>query len=101
MNQLRPFPIVRVEPVPYMPVSPENFDDWHESFALLIESRSREWQDNFTLMADWIRRVEDPAMICDVVGLNLVRDRKHLRELLAEIDTSKRMKILFEMLDNE
>ncbi|MEI6712992.1 MAG: LON peptidase substrate-binding domain-containing protein [Verrucomicrobiota bacterium] len=98
MNQIRPFPIVRVEPIPYSPVSPEDFDEWHEPLSLLVESRSREWRDLYSEMADWVRRVEDPAMICDVVGLNLVRSRSRLRELLAEESTKRRMEILFETL---
>lgn len=101
LNQLKPFPIVRVEPIPYSPVTPEEFDEWHEQLSLLIESRSKEWNDSFTQMADWVRRVEDPSMISDVVGYALVRDRKILRELLAEENTKKRMSLLLGTLEEE
>jgi hypothetical protein len=101
LNQLKPFPIVRVEPIPYSPVTPEEFDEWHEQLSLLIESRSTEWNDSFTQMADWVRRVEDPSMISDVVGYALVRDRKVLRELLAEENTKKRMGLLLNTLEEE
>jgi Lon protease-like protein len=101
LNQLKPFPIVRVESIPYSPVTPEEFDDWHEQLSLLIESRSKEWNDSFTQMADWVRRVEDPSMISDVVGYALVRDRKILRELLAEESTKKRMSLLLGTLEEE
>ena len=95
------FPIVRVDPIPYSPVTPEEFDEWHEQLSLLIESRSTEWNDSFTQMADWVRRVEDPSMISDVVGYALVRDRKVLRELLAEENTKKRMSLLLDTLEEE
>ena len=101
LNQLKPFPVVRVEPIPYSPVTPEEFDEWHEQLSLLIESRSTEWNDSFTQMADWVRRVEDPSMISDVVGYALVRDRKVLRELLAEENTKKRMSLLLDTLEEE
>jgi ATP-dependent Lon protease len=101
LNQLKPFPIVRVEQIPYSPVTPEEFDEWHEQLSLLIESRSNEWNDSFTQMADWVRRVEDPSMISDVVGYALVRDRKILRELLAEENTKKRMSLLLGTLEEE
>ena len=101
LNQLKPFPIVRVEPIPYSPVTPEEFDEWHEQLSLLIESRSTDWNDSFTQMADWVRRVEDPSMISDVVGYALVRDRKVLRELLAEENTKKRMSLLLDTLEEE
>lgn len=101
LNQLKPFPIVRVEPIPYSPVTPEEFDEWHEQLSLLIESRSTEWNDSFTRMADWVRRVEDPSMISDVVGYALVLDRKVLRELLAEESTKKRMGLLLDTLEKE
>ena len=100
LNQLKPFPIVRVEPIPYSPVTPEEFDEWHAQLSLLIENRSNEFNDSFTHMADWVRRMEDPSMISDVVGFALVRERKVLRELLAEESTKKRMRILLAALED-
>jgi hypothetical protein len=40
-------------------------------------------------------------MIADVVGYALVRDRKVLRELLAEENTKKRMGLLLNTLEEE
>ena len=101
LNQLRPFPIVRVEPIPYSPVTPEDFDEWQEQIGLLLESRATAWDDFFALASDWVRRVEDPAMICDVLGTHVLRTSQVLREFLAEESTRKRMQILLETLSKD
>ncbi|NBV87859.1 MAG: hypothetical protein EBS01_16660, partial [Verrucomicrobia bacterium] len=98
MNQLKPFPILRVEPIPYNSVTPRKFEKWHEHLCLYLESRITGWKDSFSQMADWVRRMEDPALICDIVGSQLVRDRGALRLLLAEESTEKRMTLLLETL---
>lgn len=101
LNQLKPFPIVRVEPIPYSPVSLGDFDEWHESLGDLLESRATGWDDFFAQISDWVRRMEDPATICDVLGYHLIRSRKTLRELLSEESTKKRMEIVFKTLSEE
>jgi ATP-dependent Lon protease len=101
LNQLKPFPIVRVEPIPYSPVSPEAFDDWQELLVDMLESRATGWDDFFAQISDWVRRMEDPARICDIVGNHLIRSRKILRELLSEENTVKRMDIVFNALSDQ
>jgi ATP-dependent Lon protease len=101
LNQLKPFPIVRVEPIPYSPVSPGEFDEWNESLGDLLEARATGWDDFFAQISDWVRRMEDPATICDLLGHHLVRSRKILRELLSEESTKKRMEIVFKTLAEE
>ncbi len=101
MNQLKPFPIVRVEPIPYSAVTPKSFDKWQEQLCSFLESRITGWNDSFSQMADWVRRMEDPEMICDIVGSHLVHSQSALRQLLAEESTKRRMKFLFDTLVDE
>jgi hypothetical protein len=82
-------------------VSLGDFDEWHESLGDLLESRANGWDDFFAQISDWVRRMEDPATICDVLGYHLIRSRKTLRELLSEESTKKRMEIVFKTLSEE
>ncbi len=98
LNQLKPFPIVRVEPMVSPAVSLEVFEGWQERLAMVLESRVPMGDYSYVRMADWVRRVEDPSTICDVVGAHLMQDHAILRQLLAEENTEQRMEVLLNSL---
>lgn len=101
LNQLKPFPIVRVESFPYSRVLPREFDEWHEALIDLLELRTTGWNDFFSQISNWVSRMEDPTAICDVVGNHLIRSRSILRELLSEESTQKRMELVLRTLSDQ
>jgi Lon protease-like protein len=94
LNQLRPFPIVRVESIPYSAVDPLEFEQWQQRIGQLLEARALGYGDFFSRASEWVQRVEDPAMICDVLGTHVLRGPNALRSFLAEESTSARMETL-------
>lgn len=94
LNQLKPYPIIRAEPILSGVVKLEHFEKWQERLADLLEARGEEWDDPFSRIARWVRRMEDPTTICDVVGFHLTKDRQAQRRLLLEENTAERMELL-------